>query len=93
MNSSYEFFADKVVFKLRISFIKHYSISFANLRTFSILDYVWVIKSVRIDTTLASVELFIAVNYYFNKFVVVFNRLISLFFYVLIESSLNYNAF
>jgi hypothetical protein len=93
INSIYEFLADNVVFRFRVSFIKHYSMSLANLLTFSILDSVWVIKSVRIDTTLASVELFNAVSYYFSEFVKFFNLSISLFFSFLIDSSLNFRAF
>lgn len=58
INSISEFLAPNVSLRLRISFIKHSSISLANFLTFSILDSVWLIKSVRIATTLESVELF-----------------------------------
>lgn len=50
-------------------------------------------KSVLMDTTLASVELFKAESYSFSVFIKFFNLSISLFFYVLIDSNLYFKAF
>ena len=67
--------------------------SLASFLTFSILDSVWVTKSVLIETTLVSVELFKAVNYYLSELVKFLSLSISLFFSFLIDSSLNLSAF
>jgi hypothetical protein len=67
--------------------------SLASFLTFSILDSVCVIKSVLIETTLVSVELFKAVNYYLSELVKFLSLSISLFFSFLIDSSLNLSAF
>ena len=67
--------------------------SLASFLTFSILDSVWATKSVLIETTLVSVELFKAVNYYLSELVKFLSLSISLFFSFLIDSSLNLSAF